>query len=108
MKLTTEDARKRLSMSKNTYAKLFQHGSLLVEIYKPNKVDLQEPHEQDELYMIISGSETFVRGSSKTSFGVGDLIFVRAGQAHHFEDFTDDFCTWVFFYGPKGGEQSAG
>jgi hypothetical protein len=24
---------------------------------------------------------------------------------HRFEDFSDDFCTWVMFYGPEGGEQ---
>ena len=108
MKLSTEEARKRLSLSQHTYAKLFQHGSLLVEIYKPKKVDLQEPHEQDELYVVMSGSGTFVRGGNKSSFGTGDIIFVPAGQVHCFENFTDDFCTWVFFYGPKGGEQSVG
>jgi hypothetical protein len=24
---------------------------------------------------------------------------------HRFEDFTDDFATWVIFYGPEGGER---
>jgi hypothetical protein len=23
---------------------------------------------------------------------------------HRFEDFTEDFLVWVFFYGPEGGE----
>jgi hypothetical protein len=23
---------------------------------------------------------------------------------HRFEDFTEDFATWVVFYGPEGGE----
>jgi hypothetical protein len=26
---------------------------------------------------------------------------------HRFEDFTEDFSTWVFFYGPVGGEEIA-
>jgi len=34
----------------------------------------------------------------------GDLLFVPAGIVHRFEDFTDDFATWVMFYGPEGGE----
>ena len=27
-----------------------------------------------------------------------------AGEVHRFERFSDDFATWVFFYGPEGGE----
>ncbi|MEM9326984.1 MAG: cupin domain-containing protein [Bacteroidota bacterium] len=106
MKITSEEALKRLSRSQQTFTKLFQHGSLLIEIYKPHKVDLQEPHDQDEVYIIISGSGTFVRGTQRTSFTEGDLLFAPAGQSHYFEDFTDDFRTWVIFYGPKGGESS--
>lgn len=34
----------------------------------------------------------------------GDLLFVPAGVVHRFEEFTDDFATWVMFYGPEGGE----
>ena len=32
------------------------------------------------------------------------LLFVKAGHEHRFENFTDDFATWVIFYGPDGGE----
>jgi hypothetical protein len=31
--------------------------------------------------------------------------FSPAGVPHLFEDFTDDFGTWVIFYGPEGGER---
>ena len=24
---------------------------------------------------------------------------------HRFEEFSDDFATWVMFYGPEGGER---
>ncbi len=34
----------------------------------------------------------------------GDFLFVPAGVEHRFENFTSDFATWVFFYGPVGGE----
>jgi len=32
------------------------------------------------------------------------MLFVAAGEEHRFTEFTDDFATWVFFYGPEGGE----
>ena len=31
-------------------------------------------------------------------------VVVPAGAVHRFVDFTDDFGTWVVFYGPEGGE----
>lgn len=36
----------------------------------------------------------------------GDLLFVPAGVEHRFGPFTDDFATWVLFYGPEGGENA--
>jgi mannose-6-phosphate isomerase-like protein (cupin superfamily) len=80
------------------------HGSMTVEYYAPKGVDPQKPHIQDELYIIASGSGTFFKAGERRPFGVGDVIFVEAGLEHRFEDFTDDFATWVVFYGPKGGE----
>jgi mannose-6-phosphate isomerase-like protein (cupin superfamily) len=56
------------------------------------------------LYVVISGSGTFLHGDARSPFGPGDVLFVRAGIAHRFEEFTTDFATWVFFYGPEGGE----
>jgi hypothetical protein len=37
---------------------------------------------------------------------VGEVLFVATGVKHRFIDFSDDFATWVFFYGPKGGESA--
>ena len=34
----------------------------------------------------------------------GDVLFVPAGMEHRFENFSDDFATWVVFYGKEGGE----
>jgi uncharacterized protein YjlB len=39
------------------------------------------------------------------SFEKGDFLFAPAGVKHRFEDFSDDFLTWVIFYGPEGGEK---
>lgn len=83
---------------------LFQHGSLEVEIYAPRGHDPQQPHGRDELYVVISGRGYFRNGDARHRFAPGDLLFVPAGVAHRFEDFSDDFATWVVFYGPEGGE----
>ena len=83
---------------------LFRHGTLTVKLYAPRGVDPQTPHSRDEIYVIASGSGRFRRGSQETSFGVGDVLFVPAREEHRFVEFTDDFASWVFFYGPEGGE----
>lgn len=85
------------------FSTLFRHGSLEVEIYKPDAIDLQEPHTRDEIYVVISGSGYFVNDKERRRFRPGEVLFVAAGQEHRFEGFTQDFSTWVFFYGPEGG-----
>lgn len=88
-----------------TFVTLLQHGTMRVELYAPLNVDMQTPHKQDELYIVASGSGTFFRNGEKALFKKGDVLFVPAGMEHRFEDFTDDFSTWVIFYGAEGGEK---
>jgi mannose-6-phosphate isomerase-like protein (cupin superfamily) len=88
------------------FATLFTHGSLTLEIYGPEAVDRQQPHLQDELYLIISGTGIFVHEATEKVFQPGDAIFVPAGNRHHFKNFSANFKTWVIFYGPPGGEKN--
>lgn len=85
---------------------VFEHGTLQVKMYRPSKQDHQKPHTRDEIYVIAAGSGTFVNGEQRHAFQAGDMLFVPAGVVHRFEQFSDDFCTWVMFYGPEGGEQT--
>jgi len=83
---------------------VMRHGTMSVEYFAPKFKDIQTPHEQDELYIIAAGKGTFIRGDEMVSFQTGDVLFVPAGVKHRFENFSDDFGTWVIFYGPGGGE----
>lgn len=87
------------------FVNLLNHGTLEIEMYAPKGQDPQQPHEKDEVYVIASGSGWFVNGESRHQFEAGQVLFVPAGVVHRFEDFTDDFATWVIFYGPLGGEK---
>lgn len=106
-RLTPENALTTLARSAGKeFVKLFRHGTLEVEIYKPHRVDRQTPHTRDEVYVVIAGSGFFVNGSSRQPFVAGEMLFVPAGVEHRFEEFTEDFATWVLFYGPEGGEKA--
>lgn len=89
------------------FTTLFQHGSLLVEVYAPSGNDPQQPHSRDEAYLVIRGTGEFVISGERLTFAPGDFLFAAAGEAHRFENFTDDFVTWVIFYGPEGGEKGS-
>ena len=105
MEISIQQAKQTLIASKSVFTELFRHGTLVVEFYKPDKIDHQKPHDRDEVYVVVSGTGTFFHSGKRWNFHPSDFLFVPAGAEHRFENFTDDFATWVFFYGPKGGER---
>jgi len=104
-KLTTQDSLQKLSGHSEKFIGLFRHGTLEIEIYRPDKIDPQKPHSRDEVYVIAGGSGEFLCAGEQQPLAAGDVLFVPARAEHRFVNFTDDFSTWVFFYGPEGGEK---
>ena len=86
------------------YVRALGHGSMSVELYAPVGSDPQQPHDQDELYFIQRGRGVLRIDRERHTFAPGDCFFVAAGVDHRFEQFSDDFVTWVVFWGPSGGE----
>ena len=84
------------------------HGSMRAELFAPHSSrlgqDIQQPHTQDELYVVQGGSSVFWLRNERLQVQTGDLVFVPAGTPHRFENFSPDFVTWVVFYGPDGGK----
>jgi mannose-6-phosphate isomerase-like protein (cupin superfamily) len=69
-------------------ARIFGHGTLELRWYAPR------------------GTGEYVCGGARARFAPGDALFAPAGANHRFENFSDDFATWVMFYGPEGGERA--
>lgn len=105
IKVGLKDAKELLKKSKKEFTELFVHKTFTVELYKPDKVDRQQPHTKDEVYVVVSGKGMFFCDGVTVEFEPGDMLFVPARAKHRFEDFSDDFITWVFFFGPEGGEK---
>jgi mannose-6-phosphate isomerase-like protein (cupin superfamily) len=111
MKVSIDQALKRLPAAPTEkypqgtpFVTMMAGGTMSVEVFAPKGEDLQQPHTQDELYFIHSGKGEIVINGQRFDCAAGDAFFVAADVAHRFENFSDDFVTWVVFYGPQGGE----
>jgi len=85
--------------SDDDFVVLFEHGSMQGIVFAPGETDGQEPHIQDEIYLVIRGSREFELEGKVAVIGVGDFLFVPAGAGHRFRNFTADLLLWVIFYG---------
>jgi mannose-6-phosphate isomerase-like protein (cupin superfamily) len=108
VRIALQDAAEHLAEVPEVFVELFKRGELSVELFAPREVDTQGPHEQDEIYIVAAGAGVFRRDAERVPFKPGDFLFVAAGVPHAFEEFTNDFKTWVIFFGPKGGYGSRG
>ncbi len=104
IRATLDEARATPIAPGSLSALTMRHGTMTLRHYKPNRRDPQTPHNQDEVYFVVAGTGHFTVDGETVVFGPGDALFTPAGADHRFIDFSDDFETWVIFYGPKGGE----
>jgi mannose-6-phosphate isomerase-like protein (cupin superfamily) len=93
----------RQSASGRAYLEFLRSDALSVGVYvlRVDDVDRQQPHREDEIYVVVRGSAQFSAGDETRSVGAGDVIFVAAAVAHRFHDITDDLELIVVFAPPE-------
>ena len=107
-KISLKEAKEKLAAETELpFTVLMKHGTMSVEYFAPKSIDTQQPHAQDEIYVIASGNSRFMCGVESFDCEKGDVLFVPAGMEHRFENFSDNFATWVIFYGADGGEKNS-
>ena len=103
MQIKLTEGLAHLEQSDKRFTELFTNENISVELYKPLLADYQQPHDRDEIYIIVAGTGDFLSGEKQYKFASGDFFFVPAGVVHRFENFTADFSTWVIFLNNKAG-----
>jgi mannose-6-phosphate isomerase-like protein (cupin superfamily) len=101
IKFALADATRKLADADDNFVTLMTGKNARLLLFAPDGEDRQTPHTQDEFYVVVSGSGTFRRGEEMASFVAGDVLFAPAQMPHRFETFSDDFQTWVIFFGPR-------
>jgi quercetin dioxygenase-like cupin family protein len=78
--------------------------SLSMGLYrlKAGQADEQQPHTEDEVYLVVSGKASFRAGGQEQAVAPGSVIFVERAAEHRFVDVTEDLTALVFFAPPEG------
>lgn len=59
--------------------------------------DLQAPHAEDEVYIVLEGRAQLRVGDVEHQIGPGHVLYVRATTAHSFFDIQEDLTVLAFF-----------
>jgi mannose-6-phosphate isomerase-like protein (cupin superfamily) len=76
--------------------------SLGLYVLGPGAVDRQQPHTEDEAYVVLAGRSRFTAGANTRDIGPGDTIFVAAGVPHRFHDIAEELRLIVMFAPAEG------
>jgi mannose-6-phosphate isomerase-like protein (cupin superfamily) len=85
------------------YVEFLRSESLSAGLYvlDAGGTDRQQPHDEDEIYVVIAGRSRFTAGDATRDVTPGDTIFVAAGVAHRFHDITEELRLIVVFAPPE-------
>lgn len=105
MKFTPEEFLAKLPLPPNDkwkdggwFIESFKKGNVKLEFFAPRGKDYQSPHDEDEFYFIARGRGVLSIDGEANTCVAGDAFFVPAKVPHHFENFSDDFATWVVLF----------
>jgi mannose-6-phosphate isomerase-like protein (cupin superfamily) len=85
--------------SGRAYLEFLRVPSLSLGIYSlpAGSIDSQQPHTEDEIYLISSGRGSIQIGTEDHLVQPGSLVYVPAGVEHRFHSIAEDLTTLVFF-----------
>ena len=59
--------------------------------------DMQAPHDEDEVYLVLEGRARMRLGDQEKAVGPGSLLYVGATTEHSFFEIEEDMTLLVFF-----------
>jgi mannose-6-phosphate isomerase-like protein (cupin superfamily) len=59
--------------------------------------DMQSPHDEDEVYLVLSGRANMRLAGEERSVGPGSLLYVGATTQHSFFEIKEDMTLLVMF-----------
>jgi quercetin dioxygenase-like cupin family protein len=97
--MTLDEALRRQQDAGGPWAELLRVPDLSVGLYVlgPGATDGQQPHTEDEVYVVLAGRSRFTAGTETREVRPGDVIFVAAEVPHRFHDIEEELRIVVVF-----------
>ncbi|MEQ8764218.1 MAG: cupin domain-containing protein [Planctomycetota bacterium] len=94
-----KELEKQRAESKRSYLPFLRSPALHCGVYSLAKgsTDGQRPHDEDEVYYVVSGRSQFTAGEQTQAVQPGSVIFVAKEVEHRFHDIEEDLEILVFF-----------
>ncbi|MBW2271907.1 MAG: cupin domain-containing protein [Deltaproteobacteria bacterium] len=64
---------------------------------KAGSRDMQNPHDEDEVYYVVSGCARVRVGEEERAVRSGSILYIRATAEHSFFEIEEDMTMLVFF-----------
>jgi mannose-6-phosphate isomerase-like protein (cupin superfamily) len=74
--------------------------SLGMSVWPAGGEDTQQPHTEDEVYVVMVGRGTIRVAGEDRPVGPGSVVYVGAGVEHRFHSVTEDLHVLVFWAPP--------
>lgn len=90
-------------VSDNAYQEFLRVSALSMGLYslKSRQIDAQGPHNEAEVYFVVSGKAHIMVAEEIQTVRAGSIIHVPAKVAHKFIDISEDLQVLVFFAPPE-------
>jgi quercetin dioxygenase-like cupin family protein len=96
--------------SGHSYLEFLRRESMSLGVYvlPAGGRDPQQPHTEDEVYIVLEGKAALSVAGEPHPVGPGSVVFVEAKVAHHFEAIESDLKVLVFFAPAEGSAAPTG
>jgi mannose-6-phosphate isomerase-like protein (cupin superfamily) len=93
------DISQRQAESGQPYLQFINEGTMSLGLYvlAAGSLDPQSPHEEDEIYYVVSGRGAIDVAGERRPVRAGSIVFVAKEVEHRFVDIEEDLSLLVFF-----------
>jgi mannose-6-phosphate isomerase-like protein (cupin superfamily) len=90
---------RELAQRGERYLQFINAGTLSLGLYSlaAGATDPQSPHEEDEVYYVVSGRAQIIVAGERCPVEPGSIVFVARQIEHRFVDIEEDLSILVFF-----------
>lgn len=98
-----EGLKQQLTSGSRPYIEFLRKDTLSCGLYRiaAGGVDYQQPHMEDEVYVVLEGKAKLEVREESQQVTVGSIVFVAANVQHRFLEIEEDLLTLVLFAPPE-------